>query len=580
MSIRALAFAIGLCALSHSATGFAAEAETADLFLINGKIVTVDEAFSVESCMAVKGDRILAVGPYADLRLFRGPKTRVIDLQGKTVMPGLIDSHGHPVNACMTEFDHPIPHMESIADVLEYIESRAETLEDGEWIWVSQVFLTRLREERYPTRAELDAAAPNNPTVFRTGPDASVNSRVMELMGLDKDWDVDDGGPGYAEKDPETGEPTGILRSCTRYIPYKSSTRKPTREEHAERLRELFADYNRVGVTGVGERAAGWDEIELYAHMNENGMLTVRPHLALHVDTIQPVEQIVEEIEKVAASELYPSKGMIDFRTVKTFMDGGMLTGSAYMNEPWGVSEFYNISDPEYRGVRFIPDEKLLPTIEACMSRDVQFIAHCVGDGAVRAFVDGFIQLSGRFDVRGQRPVICHSNFMSAESVRLAAEYGICHDIQPAWLYLDARTLLNQFGYERMTWFQPLKSIFARGGMAGGGSDHMQKIGSMRSINFYDPWMGMWVAMTRRAKWVDDPVHPEQALSRVEAIRFYTINNAYLFEDEENRGSLEPGKLADFVILADDILTCPVDRVKDMKVLATYLGGRKVHESN
>ena len=132
------------------------------------------------------------------------------------VLPGLIDSHTHPTDACMTEFDHPIPEMETIADVLDYIHARAEALGPERWVVVRQVFITRLKEQRYPTRDELDQVAPHNPVLFATGPDASVNSLALKLSGIDKDFRID--GPGKIEKDPSTGEPTGILRNCTRYV--------------------------------------------------------------------------------------------------------------------------------------------------------------------------------------------------------------------------------------------------------------------------------------------------------------------------------------------------------------------------
>jgi predicted amidohydrolase YtcJ len=154
---------------------------------------------------------------------------------------------------------------------------------------------------------------------------------------------------------------------------------------------------------------------------------------------------------------------------------------------------------------------------------------------------------------------------------------GIPVDIQPAWLYLDGRTLHHHFGYERLSWFQPLKAIFDKGGIVGGGSDHMQKIGALRSINFYDPWMAMWVATTREARWLEEPLHPEHALDREQIIRFYTINNAYLFFAEDKLGSLEAGKLADFIVLSDDILTCSPEQLRNMKVERTYLGGDLVH---
>ncbi len=554
--------------------------ETADLLLVHGKIITVDEAFSIQSGMAIKGDRILALGTESSLQPYRDGNTQVIDLHGKAVMPGLIDSHGHPAAAAVTEFDHPIPTMETIPDVLNYIRSRAAVLEEGQWIWVSQVFLTRLKEERYPTRAELDAAAPKNPAVFQTGPDASVNTLALQASGIGKGWKVDDGGPGYAETDPNTGEPTGILRSCTRYLKYESPLKRPSEEEHLAKLRELFADYNRVGITGVSERDADESEVTLYQKLHQRNQLTVRAYLSRHVDTIQPVEKIREAVAAVAQSPLYKGDDWLRMGAIKVYMDGGMLTGSAFMREPWGISQLYNISDPQYRGLRFIPEEKFLPLVEACLENRVQFTAHSVGDGAVHAIIDGFAAFRNRFDIRGQRPVICHSNFMSAEAVRRAAELGICMDIQPAWLYLDGRTLTNHFGYERLAWFQPLRSLFAAGAMAGGGSDHMQKIGSMKSNNFYDPWMGMYVAMTRQPRWMEKPLHPEQALTRVEAIRFYTINNAYLLFAEKDRGSLEAGKLADFIILDNDPLTCPIEEFKDIKVLAAYVGGKPVYSQS
>ena len=160
--------------------------ETADLVLRGGKIITVDAALSIRRAMAVKDDRILAVGSDEEIARYKGPNTNVVELAGRVVMPGLIDSHAHATSAAVTEFDHPIPQMESIADVLDYIRSRVNVLQEGQWIWVSQVFLTRLKEARYPTCAELDAVAPRNPVVFQTGPDASVNSLALKLSGIDE----------------------------------------------------------------------------------------------------------------------------------------------------------------------------------------------------------------------------------------------------------------------------------------------------------------------------------------------------------------------------------------------------------
>lgn len=149
-------------------------------------------------------------------------------------------------------------------------------------------------------------------------------------------------------------------------------------------------------------------------------------------------------------------------------------------------------------------------------------------------------------------------------------------DIQPAWLYLDGKTLLAHFGYDRLRWFQPLASIFAAGGIAGGGSDHMQKIGPRRSINFYDPFLAMQTAVARVPRGLDKPLHPEEALDRKQMIRFYTANNALLLRREKEIGSLEAGKQADLIVVDTDLLDCPVEAIADTKVLATYLGGKRV----
>jgi predicted amidohydrolase YtcJ len=153
-------------------------------------------------------------------------------------------------------------------------------------------------------------------------------------------------------------------------------------------------------------------------------------------------------------------------------------------------------------------------------------------------------------------------------------------DIQPAWLYLDTRTLAAQFGYERLRWFQPLKSLFAAGAIAGGGSDHMQKIGSLRSINPYNPFLGMQTAITRRARWYEGQLHPEEALSREQAIRFYTANNAYLMFREEEAGTLEEGKRADLIVIDRDLLTTPEGEISGTKVLRTYLDGKLVYHAD
>ncbi len=553
-------------------------AADADLILHHGKVVTVDAKFSIRQALAVRGGRILRVGSDEEVLRTRGPATQVVDLGGKMVLPGLIDSHVHPGSASMTEFDHPIPEMETIADVLAYVRERARVVPKGAWIEVHQVFITRLREQRYPTRQELDAAAPDHPVLFATGPDASLNSLALKASGIGKDFRVADGGPGYAEKDPATGEPTGILRSCTRYVKTQPSGRQPEERDRVERLLELFQDYLATGLTTIADRDASAAEVERYRKLRDAGRLPLRLAVSQHVETLGDIEKVKENIRRIGRDPLCRPDPRLRIVGIKTYLDGGMLTGSAYMREPWGVSRIYSIKDPKYRGLLFIPRQRLLPLVQTAAEAGLQFTAHSVGDGAVHTLLDVYQELDRTTALRKTRPCVTHANFQSAEAVAKAARLGVVLDIQPAWLYLDTRTLVAQFGNDRLRWFQPLRSLFEAGAVAGGGSDHMQKIGARRAVNPYDPFLGMATTITRRAKWFDRPLHPEEALSREQAIRFYTLNNAHLLFLEDLLGSLEEGKLADLVVLDTDILTCPEDQIEKTRVLRTYVEGKLVFE--
>jgi predicted amidohydrolase YtcJ len=549
-----------------------------DLIVFDGKVVTVDSGFSVQQAMAIESNRIVAVGRNDEIVKLKTDKTEMLDLNGKMVLPGLFDSHVHPVGAAMIEYDHPIPDMETVQDVLNYFQSRAEALEDGQWIVLQQVFITRLREQRYPTRAELDQAAPKNPAVFRTGPDASVNTLALQLSGIDKDFRVTDGGTGYAEKDPKTGEPTGILRNLSRYLKIRDPGRKATDRDRYGRLLTLFKDYSSVGITAIGDGDTEQGDLDLYQQMLDRGELPLRICSQFHVDTIGPLEQIEDNIRKVAQNPLRRGGPMLRIIGVKTYLDGGMLTGSAYMSKPWGVSKTYAIDDPNYRGVLFIPRERLIPIVRTATECGLQFTAHTVGDGAVETLLDAYEEVNKTIPIRDVRHCITHSNFMSRASVEKAARLHVFPLVQPAWLYLDTRTLVGHFGYDRLRWFQPLKSLFEAGVLPAGGSDHMQKIGSLRSNNFYDPFLAMWTAVTRRARWYEGQLHPEEALSREQVIRFYTINCARALFQDQYVGSLEKGKLADFIVLDTDLLACPPDAIRSAKVLRTYMDSKLVFQ--
>jgi predicted amidohydrolase YtcJ len=572
-----LAWIASLVAFASAAT---IQAERADLILHSGKIAVVDASFGVAEAIAVKDGKILRVGKDADILPLKGDGTELVNLRGKLVIPGLMDSHTHAAGAALTEFDHEIPTMETIADVLAYVRTRAEVVPAGEWIVVQQVFITRLKEKRYPTRAELDAAAPHHPVMFRTGPDVSLNSLALQQSGIGRDFQVSDGGSGFAEKDPATGEPTGILRNCSRYVKVRNSARQATAEEHEARIKQLFSDYNRMGITSICDRDASFESLERYRALRDRGELSVRVSCSMGVASVGELAKIEERIRSVARHELFTQPDdFLRIIGVKTYLDGGMLTGSAYMREPWGVSGLYNITDPQYRGVQFIPADRLLGMARAAVSSGLQFTAHSQGDAAVLALLDAYEALAKEgLPVAETRACVTHASFMSEEAVARGKKLGVSFDLQPAWLYMDTATLVGHFGLPRLRWFIPLRSMMAAGVTVGGGSDHMQKIGPRRSNNPYDPFLGMSVAIRRNARGYEDRLYPEEALSREEALRLYTINNARVLRCERERGSLHPGKLADMVVLVTDLLTCPEEDVEKTEVWRTYVGGKLVYE--
>jgi len=288
-------------------------------------------------------------------------------------------------------------------------------------------------------------------------------------------------------------------------------------------------------------------------------------------------DRVVDQVQTAASHPRHAYDEWLWLRGVKIFLDGGMLTGSAYMRQPWGKSTIYAIDDPNYRGLLYVEPERLYQLAKLCLEKDLQFTAHSVGDGAVHALLQAYDAIDKDFPVRPTRPCITHCNFMSREAIETMKRLGVVADLQPDWLWLDGKTLLQQFGDDRLAYFQPYRSIIDSGVIVGGGSDHMQKVGSLRSINPYNPFLGMWIAVTRQPRGMNLPLHAEQRIDRREAIRLYTINNAFLIFDEKNRGSLEPGKLADFIVIDRDLLECPESDIRSIQVEQTFVGGHQVH---
>ena len=558
----------------------AQENTPADLIVHNGKVLTVDAKFSTAEAVAVRGGKVVAVGTSADVLKLKGEKTRVIDAKGNTVMPGLYDSHTHPVGAAASEVGDPIPLLRSIPEVLDFIKKRAAETPEGKWIVIRYAFPTRLKEARFPTKAELDSAAPKHPVLYHAGPAGIANSKALEISGVTKD--TKDPPAGQVVKDEKTGEPTGMLRNAygvLKGVPGGGDDVSADKQRAA--VKKLFGLYNEHGITSIGDRNAGRGNLDLYLALQKAGELTVRVNVARSFSASGTREAIGKRLDDLVGKDgrggpTGAGDEWVRVGPIKMFLDGGMLNGSAYMRKPWPRGDTYQITQDDYRGLLFIQPEQLKVVVEEAAKRKWQVTAHTAGEGAMDVLLDAYEFADKIAPIKDMRFCITHANFPSQLNLERCKRLGVCADVQPAWLYKDGGTLVKVLGDERMRWFQPYKS-WMEYTTIGGGSDHMLRYDPLDSTNPWSPWLGMWVALTRKLE--RGGVHqPNEALTREQSIRLYTINNAFLHHEEKEKGSLESGKLGDLIVLDRDIITCPVDEIKGVKVRATVVGGKVVYE--
>jgi predicted amidohydrolase YtcJ len=552
----------------------------ADLIVHNAKVVTVDPKFRLAEAVAIKGGKVIAVGDDEDVVPLAGPTTRSIDADGHTVLPGLYDSHMHPIGAATSELTAPLPTLKSLKDVFAYITQRAATTPEGEWIVIRYAFPTRLDEARFPTKAELDAAAPKHPVLYHAGPAGVVNTMGLKVSNITKD--TPNPSPGVIVKDPATGEPTGMLRNAYRALKgVPGEGGRVTAEVRRVAVKKLFQLYNAQGLTSLADRNAGRDALDLYLALRDQQELTLRVNVARSFDPSGTREQIVRRLEELPGKDKRGGPtGVGDewvrIGPIKLFLDGGMLNGTAYMRQPWPKGPTYQITEDDYRGLLFIQPDQLAMIIEEAVRRKWQVTAHTAGEGAMDVLMDAYELVNRQVPLKELRCCITHANFPSPRNLELCRQLGVCADVQPAWLWKDGTTLLNVLGKERVRWFQPYKSWLEHTTI-GGGSDHMIKLDSLEATNPWNPWLGIWVALARATER-GTILNPEERLTREQALRLYTINNAYLHHEEKEKGSLEVGKLGDLIVIDRDILTCPLNDVPLTKVLYTIVGGKVVYE--
>jgi len=407
-------------------------AADADLILYSGKVVTVDSSFSIAEAIAIRGERIVDVGRTADvLKRDRGAHTRLIDLQGRTVLPGLIDSHVHALSAALSEYRAPLPELHSFADIQHYIREQASKIPKGQWIVVPRTFPTRLREMRMPTKEVLDVVS-DHPVLFDASYVSVVNSYALKANRVARNTPDPSGGEIGKDK---TGEPNGILRNALSVIKGAPDTEHSQQFTHAEKLDALERMLNRyvaAGLTTIGDRAVLKEDVDLYQELKANHRLPVRAVVTWRLPTKAPADQLVSEIRR---SSWVTNEGddWLKFGSFKVTLDGGMTIGTAYQRQPYGSfgAQLYGENNPQNRGQLFVPPDKLLTIMRAARDKGWQLTAHSQGGGAADTLLDAFEKLNRERPLRPTRSLLMHASFQAPKAIARMKSMGILADVQP-----------------------------------------------------------------------------------------------------------------------------------------------------
>ena len=474
----------------------------------------------------------------------------------------------------LSEIDGALPVFHSIPEIQAYIRDQAAKVPADRLIFVPKVYPTRLAEGRYPTRQEIDSASGNHEAVVDNGYASVLNTAVLRHLEIDRSTPQPKA--GRIVKDAR-GEPTGLILGAPQLLARVRTPRPITPKDQLWALSQALEHYSRVGITAIIDRGEDPDGFRAYQALRDRDGLKVRSYVTYWIKATGTPSEVRKEVESFP---LVTGFGDEWFRvgSLKTIIDGGILIGTSYLREPYGHNtQIYGYEDPESRGVLTVPRENVFAMAQMANDLGWQMTAHVTGGGALDLLLDAYEATDHVKSIAGRRFTVSHGNFPNARAIERARKLGIVFDVQPAWLHFDGLGIRKVLGEERMKDFIPLRSLLDAGVVVGGGSDQMIRFDPRLATNPYHPFFGMWMAITRQTK-EGVVLNPEQRVSREQALKMWTWNNAYLMFAENDIGSIEPGKRADMVVITKDYLACPEKEIKDIEVLRTIVGGKVVHD--
>ena len=533
--------------------------QSADAAYINGRIWTVDSARPEAGAVAVSGGRILAVGSTDEIRAFIGGNTAVVDLRGRLMVPGFIDNHTHFISGGFQMSQVNLRHVKDEAEFARIIAARAREY-PGKWITGGDWDHDLWRSSRLPARDLIDPVTSETP-VFVSRYDGHMglaNSAALKLAGITKD--TPDPVGGTIVRDPATGEPTGILKDAA-MDPIWPLIPDPAEGELLRAARAALAEANRHGITSVQDMAYayGAGDIGTYEELNRLGELTARMYCRTYIS----------DWKSLADAGVHAGSGseMIRLGSLKGFADGSLGSSTALFFEKYLNEDTYGLPGDA------LADGRLERWMTSADSARLQLSIHAIGDSANSLILGIFARIAGKNPPWDRRFRIEHAQHISPEDFSRFRALNVIACVQPYHAIDDGRWAAGRIGEERCKTTYAFRTFLDNGVRICFGSDW--------TVAPISPVLGIYAAVTRRTTDGANPSgwHPEQKISVAEAIRGYTIDAAYAAFEENEKGSITTGKMADFTVLEDDILAIDPAAIENVQVAMTILGGKIVYRS-
>jgi predicted amidohydrolase YtcJ len=542
--------------LAFASAPLTAQATTADLVLVNARIYTAEGARPVVEAMAVRDGRIVFTGDAAGARALAGARTRVLDLGGRTVIPGMTDAHAHVAGLGSSLQSVNLSGTRSYEEVIARVVERARTTPAGQWITGRGWDQNNWGDTRWPTHEALSRAVPNHPVLLTRvdGHAGLANAAAMRAANLTRATQDPAGGEILRD---ERGEPTGVLIDnaegiVERVIP------EPSRTQVKESIKAAIAEMHRWGLTGVHDAGASARVLEIYEELGRENALNIRLY-AMISDHAPTLDAWFKRGPLVGAHN-----GTLWVRSIKLYQDGALGSRGAALLEPY--------SDAATTGLLVSAPEHIREVAGKALTAGFQVNTHAIGDRGNRLVLDAYASIFKERPTADHRWRVEHAQILHSDDIPRFAALGVIPSMQASHQTSDMYWAGVRLGETRLRGAYAWRSLIASGVIIPNGSDF--------PVEYVDPLISFKASVARQdaRNWPVGGWFPEQRMTREEALLSMTLWAAYAGFQEQELGSLTPGKRADFVVLNQDIMRVPTDILQDTHVLSTWVGGRAVYE--